>query len=506
MQTRIIKNTSFLYVRMFIIMMVSLYTSRIVLQSLGVQDYGIVNIVGGIVVSFSFFNTSLTNATQRFLNFELGRGDHREASRIFATSLSLYLCIIVIIFLLSETLGLWFLNSYINIPPTRLNAANYFFQFSILTFCSNMLRIPYNAAIIAYERMDFYAYVSVFEGLLLLLSAYLLMFEDSSDRLVLYSILLFVLSVIINLFYYVYCRKKISISRERPSFEKRLFSRLMSFSGWTLCVSSANLCVQQVSDLLLNLFCGLSVNAVSGIANQVSGAMFQFVSNFQIAYNPQIVKLYASGRNNDFFNLIIRASKISFFLFSFLVIPFLLYTDFILGIWLGRVPPFLPEFCRLLLIYLLIDSITGPLSTSIQATGDIKYYQLMVSSIMLVSLPIIYFVLDQGYPPYYIWAVRIFINLTLLFTKIYFLGKKINLPVFLYLKAVLLRILVVVLLAFPIPYLMSTNSPTFSEFISVTLLSIALLSGFAYFLGFNKSERNFCNALLIKGYSLLTRS
>ncbi len=326
---QIAKNTSLLYFRMLITMIVTLYTSRIVLNTLGIEDFGIYNIIGGVIILFTFLNVAMSNTTQRFLSFELGRNDMEQLKKTFSMSMTAHISIALIVFLLSETVGLWFINTQLNIPAERMNAANWVYQFSILTFVFQIIRVPYNASIIAYERMSFYAYISIIEVILKLAVVFLLQ-KGGFDKLIFYSILLFIVSIIILYAYKVYCNKKFKISRYYFFWDGSLYKNIMSFSGWSLMGSVASISANQGINILLNIFFGVAVNAAMGIANQVNGALNSFVVNFQTAFKPQIVKSYAEGDKKYLTQLILQTSKFSFFLFFIVSIPILLNTEFAL--------------------------------------------------------------------------------------------------------------------------------------------------------------------------------
>ena len=292
---RIAKNTLMLYVKMGVMMLVQLYTSRVVLQTLGVDDFGIYNVVGGVVVLFSFLNAAMSSATQRFLNFELGKGDLVQVGRVFSMSLTVHFCIAGLVLLLAETVGLWFLNSELNIPAERMVAANWVYQFSVATTLLGILLVPYNATIIAHERMGFYAWTSIVKAVLLLVIVYFLSIGEV-DKLILYAGLVFAVNALMQGVYIVYCRRAFSkTALYRPFFDRELFRRLISFSGWSLFGGVADMCNSQGINMVMNIFCGVAVNAAMGIANQVNAAVYQFVSNFQIAFNPQLVKSYAAN-------------------------------------------------------------------------------------------------------------------------------------------------------------------------------------------------------------------
>ena len=374
---RIAKNTAMLYIRMLLIMAVTLYTSRVVLEVLGVEDFGIYNIVGGVVVLFSFINNAMATATQRFLNFELGRNDIKEVGRVFSMSMTAHISIALLVLLLAETIGLWFLLTQMNIPDGRMNAAVWCYQFSILTTCIQIIRVPYNACIIAYERMSFYAYISILEVILKLLIVFLLSI-GGFDKLIFYSILMFLVTVAVCYAYKIVCNRNFNISRYSFFWDKILYKKLMSFSGWSLFGSAANVGAQQGSNILLNIFYGVALNTASGISNQVTHALYSFVSNFQMAFNPSLVKNYATQDYSILEKMILASSKFSFFLFFIVSIPLFLYTDFFLSIWLRDVPAYASEFTRLMILFLALDTLAAPFWITVQASGSIKKYQIVV--------------------------------------------------------------------------------------------------------------------------------
>ena len=334
---RIAKNTLYLYFRMLLIMGVTLYTSRIVLNALGVEDFGIYNIVGGVVILFSFINNALSSATQRFLNFEIGRGDVLGTKRVFSMSLTIHLFVALFVVLLAETVGLWFLNTQMNIPTERMAAANLVYQFSILTVCISFVQIPYYASVVAYEKMSFFAYIAIIEVILKLLIVVLLIYVGF-DKLRLYSILTFLVAVLVFVCYKYYCNTRLDLSRYKYFWDKILFSKLLNFSGWMLFGAAAGVSATQGVNILLNIFYGVTVNAAMGISTQVNSAVNKFVSNFQTAFMPQITKLYAIGDFEHLRKLIGQSSRFSFLLLFALACPLMLNIDFVLKLWLKTVP------------------------------------------------------------------------------------------------------------------------------------------------------------------------
>ena len=486
---RIAKNTAMLYIRMLLIMAVTLYTSRVVLEVLGVEDFGIYNIVGGVVVLFSFINNAMATATQRFLNFELGRNDIKEVGRVFSMSMTAHISIALLVLFLAETIGLWFLLTQMNIPNGRMNAAVWCYQFSILTTCVQIIRVPYNACIIAYERMSFYAYISILEVILKLLIVFLLSI-GGFDKLILYSILMFLVTVAICYAYKIVCNRNFNISRYSFFWDKTLYKKLMSFSGWSLFGSAANVGAQQGLNILLNIFCGVTVNAAMGIANQVGSAVYSFVSNFQTAFNPQIVKSYAAGEKDYFVELVFKGSKYSYFLLFIIALPVYVCCKECLGIWLINVPEHAVSFCKLMILFLLLDAIQGPLWMSVQATGKIRNYQLLMSLMILMNLPLSYLFLKMGYIPEIVLIVKIVVNLVIYAVRIVYLFFLYSFPGIKYLKEVIARVLLVTLVVYPLTNAFyQQGEKDFSQVILVVLLSLILNIAMITIIGLNKKER-----------------
>lgn len=420
---RIAKNTLFLYLRMFVMMITALFTSRIVLDILGAADYGLNNVISGIVLLFSFLNNALISATQRFLNFYLGKKENQRANTVFCMSINTYILLSILVLILGNTIGLWFINTQLNIPTERMYAAQWVYQFTLLQFIIGLLRIPYNATIIAYERMNFYAYISLFEVVAKLLVVYLL-YITTFDKLIIYSFLYTLIPFIIMFIYKRYCNQQFEITTYKKKWDKSIFKELFSFSGWSLFGSLANLSAQQGLNILINIFYGVTVNAAAGIANQVSSNIYGFISNFQTAFQPQIIKTYAANEIDRFHKLIFQTSKFSYYMIIILVIPIILTIDGLLNIWLKDVPQYTAVFCRLILIWLSIEAITAPLWMSVQATGKIKNYQILISTLIFLNLPLAYIALKLDLPPYSVWYIRIFVNIIVFITRCIYLKKK----------------------------------------------------------------------------------
>lgn len=488
-----------LYIRMFIIMAITLYTSRVVLQALGVDDFGIFNIVGGIVVLFTFINNAMVASTQRFLNFELGRNNIEEAQKTFAASLNIYFLIVIIFIILSETIGLWFLNRYINIPEGRTYAANWVYQATIVTTIFNFIRTPYNAAIIAYERMSFYAYISIIEGILKLSIVFLLIFF--TDKLISYAWLYAFVAFMIMFMYIAFCYHKFPICRNHSfEFNKKRYVSIASFSGWSLFGSVANMCGQQGVNILLNIFFGVVVNAAMGVASQVIGAVSLFVSNFQTAFNPQIIKSYAAGEKKRFIDLILNTSKYSYYLLFILVLPCFICCNQILHIWLGTVPPHAVSFCRLLLIFSLIDALQGPLWVSAQANGNIRNYQLLISGLILLNIPIIYIVLKYTNIAEMALVVRIALNCITSIARVLYLKRLYSFPAFRYLKGVLHCFAITSIVAVIIGAIHLLFTENSSGFLITITTSIILSLIVIYHIGLKNNERNFIKSIIMSRF------
>lgn len=486
---RIAKNTIFLYIRMFVTMVTSLFTSRIVLNILGETDYGIYNIVGGVVVLFSFLDSALLSATQRYLNFSLGEGNLSYAHKVFCMSMNSYIILSLIAFLFGETIGLWFINSQLNIPDIRKYAANWVYQFTLITLCVNLIRVPYNASIIAHEKMNVYAYISFLEVFFKLIVVYLL-YITTFDKLIIYSFLYFLVPLITTWIYKLYCNKYFAITHFKILWDKKLFKQLFSFSGWSLFGSIANLSASQGLNILVNIFHGVTVNAALGIANQVSSAVTRFVSNFQVAFNPQIVKNYASKQYEQLYNLIFRSSKISYFLLLIIALPLLINIDLILSIWLTKVPEYSGIFSQLILVFSLMEALTAPLWMFVQATGKIKTYQILVASLIFLNFPLIYIVLKIGLPVYYAWIIRICVNILVIAARCIYIKIEYGFPIKKYCNRVLLPVGIVTAIVVPLSFIFYALIPGYwLRFYLSAIFSICVTIVCVTLIGLTKEER-----------------
>ena len=402
---RIAKNTLLLYIRMILVMAVTLYTSRVVLNTLGVEDYGIYNVVGGIVAMFGFINSSMSSATQRYLTFTLGKGDEKRLQTIFSTSLQIHALIAGIVFILGETVGLWFLWNKMQIPVDRMDAAFWVLQCSILSAVVMIVSIPYNADIVAHEKMSAFAYISVLEVVLKLAIVYLLV-VFSIDKLILYAILVLAVQILIRFCYSIYCGRHFSETKYRHVWDKELFKEMSGFASWSMFGNLSAVIFTQGLNLLLNVFFGPVVNAARAVAVQVQGAVHQFVGNFQMAINPQITKTYAHGELSDMHKLMFRSARFSFCLLLLLSLPVLLETEFILKMWLKIVPDNSVIFLRIMICTSLLYTIANPMIIANQATGRIKKYQIVCGTILIMIMPISWTCLELGLPAYTVFIVH----------------------------------------------------------------------------------------------------
>jgi len=493
MNNKIAKNTLLLYIRQIVALFVSLYTSRIVLDALGTEDFGIYSVVGGLVAMFSLISGSLSSAVTRFLSFELGKENEERLKNVFSTSVTLHMGLALIVLILLETIGVWFLNNKMNIPTGRMQAANWVLQFSILTFVINLLGVPYNAAIIANERMGAFAYVSIIEVTLKLCIAFIIV-SIGFDKLIIYALLLVIVSIIIRIVYGVYCRANFKECKYSFSYDNELVREMVSFAGWSFIGVSSAVLRNQGVNVLINIFYSTVVNAARGISMQVNVAITSFVNNFMTAMKPQIIKSYANGEFRFLYILILRGAKYSFFLIYLLALPVLIETEQILSFWLKDVPLYTISFVRLILVFSLIESLSGTLTTAMLATGQIKYFQIVVGGIQMLNFPISYFLLKLGLSPESTYIASIILSILCLFARLVFLQKKISLPIKLYVKDVLLKAIFVFVFSAILPiYIYLNYLPGLVRLIYIVLGSFGASMLFVYTMGLKKAERDLIN-------------
>ena len=476
--------------RTLLVMSISIFTSRIILDILGIEDYGVYNVVGGFVSMFSVLSGTLIAASQRYLSYELGKKDS-DIGKIFSTTLTIHFLLAIILFVLFESVGLWFVNCKMNIDPERLFAANIVFQCSVITFCVNLISIPYNAAIIAHEKMAAFAYISILEVVLKLLLVYVL-YIITYDPLISYAFFMMIVALLLRAVYSLYCRFHFQGCKFSFTINKSVFKEILSFCGWNFIGSSAAVLNSQGINLLINLFFGVSLNAARGIASQVDNAINTFVQNFMMALNPQITKSYASG---DYFyvnKMVIQGTKFTFFMFWILCLPVFINADFILSIWLKQVPDYAALFIRLGLIYNLCQNLSQCLYTTMLATGEIKKYQLIVGGISLLAFPTTYLFYHFGLPVEWSYWSMIIFSFVCLVARLFLLQKMV--PQFCmisFIKKVIIPIVFVI-----VPLIIcsmfihnSFGTPCWKSFISESIIYISLSIIAIFIIGITKSER-----------------
>ena len=490
---RIAKNTLMLYCRMLFSMLVSLYTSRVVLNTLGVEDYGIYNVVGGFVAMFSLISSSLSSSVSRFLTFELGRGDMERLKRTFSTSLLIHIVLAIVILVLMETVGVWFLNNKMTIPSERLYAANWVFQGSILSFMLGLFSVPYNASIVAHERMSAFAYIGIIQ---VLLNLGIVLFIAHSpwpfDRLIVYALLLVAVGMLMQSIYWNYCRRNFEECRLRLSFDKQCWKEMSSFAGWNFIGCTAGLLKDQGVNILLNLFIGPVINAARGISGTVINAVSGFAGNFMTALNPQITKSYAAGDLTYCHSLVERGSRFAFFIMFMIALPIFLEVEYVLALWLKQYPDHTVNFVRLVLILALVDILSNTLINLQAATGKIRNYQLAVGGLLLMNFPLSYLCLYLDYSPESTYVVAIFIAIGCLFLRLVFLRKMAQLSMRSFLKNVCAKVLFVAIVASALPTLLHCHiSYGWERLLVVGSVSILTSVLVIYYIGCSKGERQF---------------
>lgn len=488
---RIAKNTLVLYVRMLFTMGISLFTSRVILQTLGVEDYGISSVVGGVISMFTFINAAMVSSTQRYLNFELVRGDANQLRSVFSTSLQIHALIALAIIVLSETVGLWFLNEKLVIPEARMTAATWVYQCSILSCAVSIMSTPYNAVIVAHEKMSAFAYISILDVSLKLLVVYLLVVLPF-DKLIILAILNLLVQLFIRYIYTLYCHRHFPESYFQFWFNKTLFKEMFGFAGWSFWGNLAAILYTQGLNMMLNIFFGPIVNAARGIAVQVQSAVQQFVGGFQTALNPQITKNYASNNLPQMHSLMFRSARFSFLLLFFLSLPVLMETNFILTLWLKTVPDDAVIFTQIMICISLIYTTANPCIIANQATGKVKIYQMVVGGILLLILPISYVVLKLGAPAYSVFIVHFCIESLAQFSRMYMLRKLIHLPLWQYMKNIYIPIVSTVVIAIILPLVVRMQvAEGWLRFLAVGFTCVLSVGASSYFIGFTKQERVF---------------
>lgn len=486
---RIAKNTGILYMRMIFLMLIGLYTSRVILQALGVDNYGIYNVVGGFVAMFHVLSKSLTSASTRFINYEIGKGNKDRLSKVFSTSLTIQILLAIGIGIICEIIGVWYVNNVMVIDPNRLYAANWVFQFSIITFCSTLITVPYNAAIIAHERMKAFAYVSLFDGIAKLAISYAVMISPV-DVLIFYAALICILQLSIQGMYRYYCHRNFQECSGKLCLEKTMVKNMAGYAGWTFIGTSASVLRNQGGNVLINLFFGTVVNAARGVANQVLHAVSGFVTNFTMALDPQITQNYASGNHEYMMKLVYVGARLSYYMLLILCLPIIINADYILHLWLKEVPDHAVTFTQLTLVFTMIEAISHPLIKAQQATGRIRNYQLVVGGLNLLNLPICYVIYKMGGIEESFLIVAILCSIVCLMARIYMLRTHVKLNVRDFLKNVLLNIVIVSAISLTLPVLLSCYLPQcFWSLCLNAIVTFCFSCIIILFIGCNSNER-----------------
>lgn len=496
---RIARNTILLYFRTLFTMLVTLYTSRVILNALGVDDFGIYNVVGGFVAMFAILSSSLSNAISRFITYELGHGDKKKLNVIFCTGVNIQLGMSFIIILVCEIIGVWFLNCEMNILTERLYAANWVLQLCMVTFCLNLISVPYLASITAHEKMDAFAYISILEVLLTLAAVYLLAISPF-DKLIAYAVLLLIVKLIIRIIYGWYCGKHFGECKYRLVFEKNILKEMSVFAGWNFFGNAAYLFNTQGVNMLMNLFFGVAVNAARGIATQVDSAVKMFVGNFMVAVNPQITKSYAAGDMGYMHMLIYRSSKLSGYLLLFFALPILFEADQILYVWLKTVPDSTSLFVRILVITSFFDTVfSSPMVTAVNATGRIKKYQIWVTCIGCLVFPVSWIVFQMGADAWSTYVVYGIIYFILVFVRLFLLRTLIQLNPWDYIKNVMIPYVPVTLLTLIAPALIvwCMDEGIIRLLITSTVCTL-WTGGIVYCVGLTRNERAFIQEKIVK--------
>lgn len=493
---QIAKNSLMLYVRMVFLMLVNLYTARIVLQSLGVENYGIYNAVGGFVAMFSILSTSLSTAISRFLTYTLGENDDVKLKRVFSTSVIIQMILGSLLLIVAETIGLWFLNSKMTIPVGKEFAANCVFQLSTLTFIVNLLSVPYNSVLIAHERMSAFAYIGIFEGLATLAIAFLIRISPM-DVLIFYAILMCCVALLTRLIYGMYCKKHFQECRFRWQWDTSLVKIMFGFAGWNFIGTTSGVLRSQGINMLYNIYVGPIANAAYGLSMQVLNAVNRFSGNFYTAVQPQITKSFAMADKERSFYLVCTSSRLAFFLLMLIVLPLFWETEFLLSMWLVDVPRYTVYFTRIVLVFCLTESFSQPLIYLMLADGRIRNYQIVVGGLCLLNFPVAWILLYCGFTPVYAQMTLVLFSVITLFVRLVMLSSMTGFPVYRFLKETLCKVLFVIAISSIAPYMVSHYAGQgflrlIANVLVTELVAIAMIVAF----GLSKSEKAFLKSKL----------
>lgn len=487
---RIAKNTVVLYARTLFVMVVALYTSRVILKILGVADYGIYQVVGGLVAMFAILSNALSSAISRFITYEIGKGGDKERlSLIFSSSRIIQFVISVIVVFVAEIIGVWFLENKMQIPEGREMAAFWVLQCTLVTFCIHLISVPYNACIIAYEHMSAFAYISIFDALAKLGVCYLIA-QSTFDHLIYYAVLLTIESLIVFSLYVIYCHRHFKESRSKMIFDKSIFKEMAGFAGWSFFSNSASIFNNQGVNMLINVFFGVTANAARGLANQVENAVLQFVNNFTVAINPQITKSYANKEMDAMYLLVCRAAKFSYLAMLIFALPLMFETETILNIWLTTVPPNTIIFVRLSLILGMMDCLGKSSFTACLATGKLKRYALIITSIAILEFPLTWLFFALGFSVVSAYYIYIFVKAGVLAARLYLMKSMLGFQPRHFIKQVYLRIIPITILSIlPMLFIFNVLEMSFIRLFVSIITGVLSVSFFTYFGGLTHSER-----------------
>ena len=496
---RIARNTLLLYIRLLVLLPVGLYTSRVILQTLGESDVGIYNVVGGVVTMFGFLNAAMTGVSQRYITFALGKGDSAESRKVFSTVTFMHIAIALTVLIVGEVLGLWLLHHKMVIPPDRMNAAFWVFQASMASLVIMIISVPYNGAVIAHEKMEAFAYISVFDAFAKLATAFFVRFIPF-DRLVLYALLIMLIQMIDRLVYRWYCLRRFDECRISREFDRSLFREMLGFGGWNMFGSLASVGMTQGVNVLLNMFFGTAVNAARGFAVQIENCVSGFVGSIQTAMNPQIIKNYAGEKYRRMHELMWCSSRYSFFLLLIIVLPLLLKADYVVALWLKDPPEHTAAFARIILLTSLINSMSGSVNTGSQATGDVRKVQVIVGSVLLMIVPVAYVFLKLGASPESVFCVTLAITLLAQIIRLVIVCPMVRMKIMDYVRNVYLPVTGVFLPTLALGWLIARLFPedNIMNLLIVVLMSVTMTCIVIYAIGLNREEKSVIKAKILK--------
>lgn len=496
--TRIIKNSGILYIRLIITTIIGLISTRLLLKALGLSDFGLYSVVGGIVAMICFLNTVMVSTTYRYIAYEMGRKNYAGINQVFNISFIIHFSLALLLILFAETIGIFYIHNYLNVPNGQVNDAVFVFRFSVIASFFSIISIPYQGLITAQEKFSVRASIEVIRSLLRL-GAIFFVIQYLGNRLKLYSVLMMIVTIVPSILFFLYCKKKYA-SLIQWNFQRRFgkYKEMLGFSGWIMLGAAASIGKTQGAALIINSFFGTILNAAWGIANQVSILISMFSQNLSQAAIPQITKSYSSGNTDRSSQLVFHISKYSFFLMLIPALPILLEADYILKLWLTDVPEYASIFIKLMIVYALIETMNAGVPALIQASGKIKWFQIINSIILLLSLPVAYFLFTLGFPPYYIMVVYIFSLVLTFFTRLILLKMVIKFDIKALINKVYLKIFLVVLFLIPLFFIRNLMTESLNRLIIMTALSELLFFIIVYYVGIEKKEQSIIKSILYK--------